>query len=454
MLAAQFGTGQVFWSMLWFFLFFIWIWLLITVFADIFRSHDMGGFAKFVWVIFVIFLPYLGVFVYLIARGHKMSEHAMEAAQAQDAAPRAYIQQAAGTDASPADELARLADLKAQGVINDAEFAADEGQGRRVPRRASHPVRPTRGVLMTTQFNGEIAVDIRDSTPDWAPYLAPKAPEGAPNVLFLAWDDLGYATMDIFGGPVELSEHAPPRGPRREARELPHDRAVFAHTRVAPDRPQRDVERHGDDRGVRVGVPGHLDAHPVRERLHLRSPRRAGLQHLLRRQVAPHARRGMQPRRVQGPVAARPRLRALLRLARRRDEQLVSRPRPRQPPDRSARPTRGRLPPRRRPRRQRDRVHPRRQGDRPGQAVLHVPRAAGRPRPTPGAGRMDRQVQGQVRRRLRGDPRRHPREADRARPAARRHRALRRSTRTASRPAPAPTDRRGRCSTRSVRGTR
>jgi hypothetical protein len=122
MLASDFGTGQVFLSMLWFFLFFIWIWLLITVFADIFRSHDMGGFAKFLWVIFVIFLPYLGVFVYLIARGHKMSEHALEAAQAQDAAARAYIQQAAGTSASPADELARLADLKAQGVITDAEF--------------------------------------------------------------------------------------------------------------------------------------------------------------------------------------------------------------------------------------------------------------------------------------------------------------------------------------------
>ena len=122
MLASDFGTGQVFLSMLWFFLFFICIWLLITVFADIFRSHDMGGFAKFLWVIFVIFLPYLGVFVYLIARGHKMSEHALEAAQAQDAAARAYIQQAAGTSASPADELARLADLKGQGVITDAEF--------------------------------------------------------------------------------------------------------------------------------------------------------------------------------------------------------------------------------------------------------------------------------------------------------------------------------------------
>jgi hypothetical protein len=108
--------------MLWFFVFFIWIWLLITVFADIFRSHDMGGFAKFLWVLFVILIPYLGVFVYLIARGHKMHEHAIEAAQAQDAAQRAYIQQAAGTAPSAADELARLADLKERGVIDDAEF--------------------------------------------------------------------------------------------------------------------------------------------------------------------------------------------------------------------------------------------------------------------------------------------------------------------------------------------
>jgi hypothetical protein len=121
-IAAEFGTGQVLWSMLWFFMFFIWIWLLITVFADIFRSHDLGGFAKAIWVLFVIFIPYLGVFVYLIARGHKMHEHAVEAAQAQDAVARAYIQQAAGTASSPADEIARLADLKERGVIDDAEF--------------------------------------------------------------------------------------------------------------------------------------------------------------------------------------------------------------------------------------------------------------------------------------------------------------------------------------------
>jgi hypothetical protein len=118
----EFGSGQLLWSMLWFFLFFIWIWLLITVFADIFRSHDLGGWAKALWVIFIIFIPYLGVFVYLIARGHKMSEHALEAAKAQDAAAKAYIREAAGTGGSPADELARLADLKEKGVIDDAEF--------------------------------------------------------------------------------------------------------------------------------------------------------------------------------------------------------------------------------------------------------------------------------------------------------------------------------------------
>jgi len=119
-LAAEWGTGQVFWSMLWFFLFFIWIWLLITVFADIFRSHDLSGVAKTIWVLFVILVPYLGVFVYLIARGHKMQEHAVEAAQAQDLAMRQYVQTVAAV--SPADEVAKLADLKAKGVIDDAEY--------------------------------------------------------------------------------------------------------------------------------------------------------------------------------------------------------------------------------------------------------------------------------------------------------------------------------------------
>jgi hypothetical protein len=108
--------------MLWFFLFFIWIWLLIVVFSDIFRSRDLSGWGKALWTIFVIIVPYLGVFVYLIARGHKMSQHAAEAAAAHDAAARQYIQSVAQNGSSPADELAKLADLKAKGVIDEAEF--------------------------------------------------------------------------------------------------------------------------------------------------------------------------------------------------------------------------------------------------------------------------------------------------------------------------------------------
>src|SRR6266550_8514611 len=92
MLAADFGTGEVFWSMLWFFLWFLWIWLLVIIFGDIFRSKDLSGWGKALWTIFVIILPYVGVFVYLIARGHKMTEHAQQQAQAQDAQMRKYVQ--------------------------------------------------------------------------------------------------------------------------------------------------------------------------------------------------------------------------------------------------------------------------------------------------------------------------------------------------------------------------
>ena len=158
---------------------------------------------------------------------------------------------------------------------------------------------------MAPAFNGRISLDIRDSEPDWAPYLAPKAPEGAPNVLIIAWDDLGYATMDTFGGPVECPNMARIADERRQVRELPHDRALLADAGLAAHGPQRHVERHGHDRRVRLRLPRHLDAHPFRERLHLRGARRARLQHLLRRQVAPHAGRGVQPRRLQGPLAAR-----------------------------------------------------------------------------------------------------------------------------------------------------
>jgi Short C-terminal domain/Phospholipase_D-nuclease N-terminal len=120
---AEFGTGQVFWSMLWFFLFFIWIWMLFVVFGDIFRSPDLGGWGKALWTIFIIVLPYLGVFVYLIARGSKMQERSAKEAAEHEVRFRRHVQDIASTSgASSAEEIARLATLRDQGVINEEEF--------------------------------------------------------------------------------------------------------------------------------------------------------------------------------------------------------------------------------------------------------------------------------------------------------------------------------------------
>jgi len=118
---ATFGVLQVFFSMLWFFLFIVWIMLLFRVYADIFRSDDMGGFAKAIWIIVCIVFWVLGPMVYIIARGGKMAEREVKAAQDQEAAMKQYIQQAAGSS-SVADELHRLSELKDKGVITDAEF--------------------------------------------------------------------------------------------------------------------------------------------------------------------------------------------------------------------------------------------------------------------------------------------------------------------------------------------
>jgi hypothetical protein len=122
-LAYDYPLLGIFWTMLWFFLWFAWIVILIRVFADIFRSKDMGGWAKALWVIFVIIVPFLGVFIYLIARGHKMADRDIADAQARDQAFQSYVRDVAGsTSSSSADELSKLADLKAKGVITDAEF--------------------------------------------------------------------------------------------------------------------------------------------------------------------------------------------------------------------------------------------------------------------------------------------------------------------------------------------
>ena len=127
MIAYTYPLLSIFWTMLEFFLFFLWIWLLIIIFSDIFRSHDMGGLAKALWVIFVIILPFLGVLIYLIARGGSMHERAATQAADQQKAFDSYVRQAAGSGSS-VDELAKLADLKSKGVITDAEFDAQKAK--------------------------------------------------------------------------------------------------------------------------------------------------------------------------------------------------------------------------------------------------------------------------------------------------------------------------------------
>jgi len=121
MLGSSYPLLNVFLSMVWFFLFFLWIWLLIMILADIFRSHDMGGLAKAVWVLFIIILPFLGVLVYLIARGGGMAERNVKQAQAQQQAFDQYVRETAGS--SPASELATLSELHDSGKLSDDDFA-------------------------------------------------------------------------------------------------------------------------------------------------------------------------------------------------------------------------------------------------------------------------------------------------------------------------------------------
>jgi Phospholipase_D-nuclease N-terminal/Short C-terminal domain len=119
LLASTYTFGDALLTVLEIALLFVWIYLVIIVFTDIFRSHDMSGWAKAGWIVLIIFVPLIGVLIYFIARGHKMQEHARQDYQAQDAAVRQYIRSAAST---PADDVAKLEDLKNRGVITQDEF--------------------------------------------------------------------------------------------------------------------------------------------------------------------------------------------------------------------------------------------------------------------------------------------------------------------------------------------
>ena len=126
MLAYDYPILGLFWSMLIFFLFFAWLILLFRVFVDIFRS-DMGGFAKAIWSIFVILVPFLGVFLYVIVHGDGMRSRDIADAKQSEAAFQAYVQQAAGSG-GVADELSKLSDLRASGALTEAEFEAQKAK--------------------------------------------------------------------------------------------------------------------------------------------------------------------------------------------------------------------------------------------------------------------------------------------------------------------------------------
>jgi type VI protein secretion system component VasK len=118
---------DLFFTMLWFFLFVAWIWVLISVYADIFRSEDLSGWGKAFWVLFALVLPALGVLVYLIARGGQMQERAMKRATEADRAAQSYIREVAAAP-STAEELAKLAQLRDQGVLSAQEFEAQKAK--------------------------------------------------------------------------------------------------------------------------------------------------------------------------------------------------------------------------------------------------------------------------------------------------------------------------------------
>jgi hypothetical protein len=124
---------DLFWTMLWFFLFFMWIWLLISLFADIFRRDDIGGWGKAGWVFFLIVLPLLGALIYLIAEGGDMAQRRVDDARKMQAAQDDYIRSVAGGGgggggASAADELEKLAKLRDSGALTDDEFAAQKAK--------------------------------------------------------------------------------------------------------------------------------------------------------------------------------------------------------------------------------------------------------------------------------------------------------------------------------------
>ena len=263
---------------------------------------------------------------------------------------------------------------------------------------------------MAKPFKGTINLDVRDSTPDWGPYEQPKAPDGAPNVLFIVWDDTGFGALSPFGGPIEMPT----------MQRLADDGLKYTqfHTTAicSPTRASMLTGRNHTTVGMAciaeatTGFPGLERPHPVRDRDDRRGARRARLQHLHVRQVALRAGGRDEHGFLEAQLADRPWFRALLRVPRRRDERVVPGPGPGSAVRRPAvRPAEGReewaeglgdkyhlskdLADRG------DRDDRRRQAGRAREAVLHVLLPGREPRAASLAEGVGGQVQGQVRRR-------------------------------------------------------
>jgi hypothetical protein len=120
------GFFDIIWSMFWMFLLFAWFWVVIAVIADVFRSRDLSGVSKALWVGFVILIPWLGVLSYVLIRGNKMEVHAQESMEKMESAQRTYIRSVA--QISPADEIEKLGKLKEKSLITEEEFAAQKAK--------------------------------------------------------------------------------------------------------------------------------------------------------------------------------------------------------------------------------------------------------------------------------------------------------------------------------------
>ena len=274
---------------------------------------------------------------------------------------------------------------------------------------------------MAKQFKGKIDLDIRDSTPDWEPFLAQRAPEGAPNVLVVLYDDTGCAAWSPYGGRIEMPT----------LQRLADDGLTYSqwHTTAlcSPTRSVFLTGRNHHQNGfasiseTSTGFPGYNSHIPPENASMATVLRDAGWSTFWvgKNHNMPVDAWTMGSSKKLWPLGTR--LRPLLRVHRRRDQPVVSRPGRGQPLHRPAVPARGRLPPLEGPGRQGARVHPRLEAVGARQALVHVVLPGREPRAAPRAAGVHRQVQGQVRRRLRGLPRVGAAADDRARDPARGH---------------------------------